>query len=109
VSKNALSNMLFSPLSIWEYEMGRYAQILIGIVLGFALLAGLWLFYLAGRDFDYLKEAYDLAVIQTLAGSIEAIVAGLVAYSFGKYTAKVVNNRNAMKNDKKAEEFPLTD
>ena len=89
--------------------MGRYAQILIGIVLGFALFAGIRLFWIAGQDFEYVKEAYDLAVIQTLTGPIEAIVAGLVAYSFGKYTAKVVNNRNAMKNDKKAEEFPLTD
>ena len=88
--------------------MGKYAPIFIGVVLGFALVAGTTLFCIAGRNFEDQKEAYDLAVIQTFAGPIEAIVAGLVAYSFGKYTAQVLNNRNAMKNDKKAEEFPIT-
>jgi len=73
-----------------------FAKTLITIVVVSVLVPGWLLLKQAGGNFEYFKEAYDLAVIQSLVGPIEAIVAGLVAYSFGKYTAMVINNKNLM-------------
>ena len=81
------------------------------LVIGYLVVVavfGIWLAAIASKDgFAALKDVYQLVVIDTLAESFVAIVAGFVAYTFGEFFAKVMNNRNLMIHDLEADKYPL--